>query len=139
MAILNNDSQHKKHVAKATYDFSTCLTKAAGTHLLPYADVIPTGAIITSVIFNVATTVDACTNVSITGGGLDLVAAQTRENNMVTATGIAIMKAAGNAGSSATVPYIPQVATSTAPIKFVTTGADLTTGVFDIIVEYYAA
>lgn len=138
MAILNNDSQHRKHTAKATYDFSTCLTVAAGTHTLPYADIIPTGAIITSVIFNTTTALATCTNVSVTGGGIDLVAAQTRTNNMVdTNTVVAIMKQAGNTGSSATVPYLAKLTTSTAPIKLVTTGADLTTGLLDIYVEYY--
>ena len=127
----------QKRVAKATYSFA--VDGGAVSTIQPQtSDIIPSGAIITNVIFDskTATTSGGAATVAITGGGLTLVAAQTIANNLLDGTLVSIMKAAGNTGSTSTAPYIVSKTTSAAPIKVVVAVAALTAGIFDVYVEY---
>lgn len=130
-------SQNVKRVAKATYSFAVD-GGAVSTITPSVTDVIPQGAIVTDVTIQVSTLCTGgggCT-VAITGGGLTLVAAETLANNVLNATGVVRMIAAGNAGVTSTAPYISQLASSSATIKVVVGTTAVTAGVFNVFVEY---
>lgn len=131
-------SQTVKKIAKVTYSF--IVDGGAISTITPFiTDYIPSGAIITNVIFSTGTalTSGGAATVAVTGGGVTLVAAQTLTNNMLdTLNIVALMKAAGNAGASSTVPYIAKLTTSRTQIQVVVAVATLTAGTVDIYVEY---
>lgn len=137
MANPKNDIQNSVKIAKATYDFSTA-GGAIGTITIPFADIVPNGAIVTDVKLNSRTIVTSggAATIALTAGGVTLKAAETIANSVLNATGIVDVIRAGNAGSTGTAKYVPIVATSSAAIGVTVAVAALTAGVFDIYVYY---
>ncbi len=134
MANPINDIHNSFRIAKATYDFSV-VGGAISTIILPGADEIPSGAIVTGILVDCRTIVTGAggATVAITGGGLTLIAADTLANQELDETGVAWLAAGG---TESTAVYVPQKATSSAPIKAVVAVGALTAGIFDVYVQY---
>jgi hypothetical protein len=134
---MTRDIQGSKRIAKATYDFSTA-GGAVGAIILPDADVLPSGAIVTDVKAVVRTTVTSggAATIALTAGGVTLKAAETIANSVYNGTGIVDVIRAGNGGSTGTAKYVPISATSSAAIGITVATAALTAGVVDFYVEY---
>ncbi len=123
-------------VAKVSYSFAVDGGAVSTIEPATYSDIIPTGAIITNVVSNVTTSLTSggSATVAITGGGLTILAAGAYSSAPYSGTAPAQM--AQSTGLTTTAPYIPQVATSSAPLKVVIGTATLTAGVFDVYVTY---
>lgn len=123
-------------VAKVSYSFAVDGGAVSTIEPITYSDIIPTGAIITNVVAypSVALTSGGSATVSITGGGLTILAAGAYSSAPYNGTTPAQM--AQSTGLTSTAPYIPQIATSSAPLKVVIGTAALTAGIFDVYVTY---
>jgi|ERR1700751_111594 len=131
------DIQKSHRIAKATYDFSV-VGGAVATIQLPNADIIPNGAIITKVMVDMKTalTSGGSATVQITGGGITIAGATPAAYSSAPFSGTVPAVIGQSTGLTVTAPYVPQIATSSAPLVLVIGTAALTAGKFDIYVDY---
>jgi hypothetical protein len=131
------DIQKSNRIAKASYDF-TVVGGAVATITLPNADIIPNGAIITKVMVDMKTalTSGGSATVVINGGGITIAGATPAAYGSAPFNGTVPAVIGQSTGLTVTAPYIPQVATSSAPITLTVGTAALTAGKFDIYIDY---